>query len=173
MSLVTQQLPSLPDRLRGLGEGGSLSLHRRTALLPVEFFRAMLGCRAEQVYWSIQSGRIRWAFEIGTKPEPSQPTLRIWARELLTPGACGHFEATWVVDAIVGAEGCAVLKAPEVEHVLMVNRSHVLRLFKAGELSGRLVCGHLWITRASLCDFLLRRQVGADDLVGIFPDQSA
>lgn len=150
--------------LRGVGDGGSLLLHRRTVLVPVEFVRAMLGCRAEQVYWAIQAGRVRWAFEIGTNARAEQPTIRIWARELLTPGACGHFEEEWVVEAIVGHEGRASLRSVEVEHLLMVNRSHVKRLFDLEELSGKLVCGHLWITRASVVAFLRRRLVGADDL---------
>lgn len=147
-------------------QGGEecLPLHRRSVLVTVDVVRAALGCRSEQVYWAVQSGRIRWAWEVGLNARPEQPTLRIWARELLTPMCQNHLRDEQVIDCIVGSPNRVCLKGPEVEQLLLVNRSHVTRLIHAGELNGHLEAGHQWVYRSSLCEWLGRRLVGADDI---------
>lgn len=136
----------------------ALAIHQRTVLVPVPVVRAALGVDADTVSAYVESGTIRWAWDIAARRNGIRE-LRIWARELIQP-ASRAMQPEEVIDLIVGTRR-EHLRAVEVAQLLICSRPHVKLLHELGELQGPLAGHTQHITRSSLHDFFVRRLVGA------------
>lgn len=143
---------------QGGGEALALVLHPRTALVPVETARAVLGCEAEGVWARIESGELLYAFNISAVSAGNKAReVRLWVGELMgRPRRPGLEQA---LEEILGTFR-AQYRAHEVWQMLLCSRPHLRRLLHAGELGGPRKGAVQYITRASLADFLRRRWLG-------------
>lgn len=132
-----------------------LPCHPRTALVPVETARAVLGVEAEEIWARIESGEILYAYDIragrGTRE------VRIWVKELVDDTR--RVSCEQALCAILGTHR-EQWRAREVWQLLLCSRPHLRRLLQKGELSGPRMGAQQFITRASLADFLRRRWLG-------------
>ncbi len=148
------------------GEGGlRLALHPRTRLVTLDFVRAAWGLEVEGVWACLESGRLRWVWDIsrrahgcGAALEPGVRELRVWALELTAPEWCHRLADEQVLEAVLGT-GPAQWRAAEVAHWLLCSRAALKRLVDAGELAGPMRGRTRWITRPSLSAFLRRRRL--------------
>jgi hypothetical protein len=142
-----------------------LPLHRQTLLVTIDAVRAVRGLDAEGVWAEVDQGRLRWVWDISTRPHGrdtrtlSVRELRFWVAELIAPELCQPLAPEQAFALILG-KGRQQWRAGEVMQGLLCSRSFVKRLIDAGELSGP-IAGHTrWITRSSLAAFLRRRLIG-------------
>jgi len=135
-----------------------LGLHQRTVLVTTETARAALGVDAETVWTRVDSGTLRWVWNVSAAGGPLRE-LRFWARELVAPDACRDLDLDHVVNQVVGMESREYLRSGEVAHLLLVSDPHVGRLWKAGALPGLIAGRTLKLRRDGLVKFLQERIV--------------
>jgi len=141
--------------------------HPSTVLVGMETARAMLGMDGEEVLEQIEQGRFRWVWDISSRPAvggpaPGPPRLkrhrapRFWLQELQAPDLCRELTLEQVLEALLG-QGRASWPATRVAQLLLCSRPAILRLVRAGELTGPVRDGARLIARADLEAFLRRR----------------
>lgn len=138
--------------LRAAQPGLPLVVAQRTVLLGLETVRARFGCDAESVFAMVESGRLRWVFDVSLEHQIAQRELRFWTGEIVAPENVARQTVEQVIAAIVGRG--ATVRRGEIERQWVVSAQHVGRLVKAGELT---LASMSQITRASLENFLERR----------------
>jgi len=106
----------------------------------------------------IGSAQIHWAWDVSVHPGPARE-VRIWFRELRAPHLVRAMSPAGVIDAVIGHPAERRLRAQTVGSILMVAGQVVSDLVAAGEISGTVEDSGLWVTRASLVEFLARRLI--------------
>ena len=131
-----------------------LEIGARTVLVTLETVRIKRGCDAESVLNCVGDAMhpkfLRWAFNIGVKPNGEIRELRFWKDELF-----GDADAWMPLDvAIARILGTRrTFPRGEIEVQWTMNHMTISRLIRAGELTE---INHE-LTRASLAAFLERR----------------
>lgn len=139
-----------------------LTLHTRTALVTTETVRAALGIDAETVATRVDSGEIRWVFDVSAATGDQDNRLRelrFWLREVIAPGSAHQMAPRDVVEAIVGSPSREFFRSGEVAHLLLVSDPHVGRLWQRGFLPGHIVGRALKLRRDGLVRWLHSRLV--------------
>lgn len=138
-----------------------LRVSARTALLDVRACRAALGVDEDSVLGLVDSGDLRWAFDLALAPGGERREVRVWAPCVLAiqhgqiqPGTT----LREVIPQIVPA-GRARLRSGEVRQLLLVSQQTVSRWAAAGELRGEISGHQLWINAGSLAALLERRAI--------------
>ncbi|MCW5560023.1 MAG: hypothetical protein KIT22_19575, partial [Verrucomicrobiae bacterium] len=118
-----------------------LRIDERVALLDANTVCASLGIDPEGVAERVDSGDIRWAFDISCGTRLVRE-LRIWRACLVEAEAAGQATLEDVIrDVIGGLEQDAEVRAARIEKRWLVSTQTVRRHRLAGEISGRL-SGH-------------------------------
>ena len=134
----------------------NLPLNQRTVLVPTEIVRGVLGLDAESVWAKVDTGELRWVWDIRKGDAAQIRELRFWARELIQPDAHRGLSADAVIDSVIGTAR-ERLRAREVGQLLLCSDSLICRLVQCGLLRGPKVGHTQWIERASLAEFLRSR----------------
>lgn len=133
----------------------SLQINQRTALVTVDTARAVRGVDTESILAEIESGNIRWVFDIAL-PGAARRELRIWASSLIAP-EFKHAEAD-VLRAVLGTTR-DTLRGAQVAQLLLCSYNHVQRLHDLKLLTGAIIGHTRQIQTASLGSFLRSRLV--------------
>jgi hypothetical protein len=148
------------------GSGLHLPLHPSTALVTLDLVRAVSGLDTERVWTRVESGRLRWVWDISARSHPGGAAcrgevreLRFWAAELVAPEHCRYLQVEQVLSTVLGGQR-QHWTSIEVAQRWLCSRAILKRLVDAGELAGPLRARTRWLTRASMADFLRRRLVG-------------
>jgi len=141
----------------------ALSLSQRTVLVTMETVRAVLGLDAETITQRVDSGELRWVFDVSAVTAEAQGSglreLRFWSKELIAPEFCRGVTPDQAADQIVGMTTREWLRSGEVAHILLVSDPHVGRLWQRGFLSGEITGRSLKLRRASLITWLQSRLI--------------
>jgi len=141
----------------------NLSVSQRTVLITVDALRAHLGVDADTILARIDAGDYRWVFDVSAvrsrrfHSAKHVRELRIWANEVIAPEFVAALTEEQAVAEIIG--GRERYYGTEIAQLLLVSRPQIFRLNQGKELDGEIVGGKLWVGRAVLADFLLRRLV--------------
>jgi hypothetical protein len=104
----------------------------------------------------VDCAQIHWAWDVSVQ-QGRERCVRVWFRELFAPHLVRAMSAAGVIAAVLGHPTERRLLAQTVSRILMVSDKTVQDLVAAGELSGAVEDSGLWVTRASLAEFLSRR----------------
>ncbi len=141
----------------------NLSLHQRTVLVTTETARAALGVDAETLMTRVESGGLRWVFDVsavdGGPRDGRLRELRFWVREIIAPETTRTLTPAQVVEQVVGTPSREHLRSGEVAHLLLVSDPHVGRLWQRGMLPGVIAGRALKLRRDGLVKFLNERLV--------------
>lgn len=124
---------------------------RTPVLIPIQGARITLGKTAEEIYALVDSGELRWVWNISA--DAKNRALRFWSCEL-NGEPVRHLEPSAVVDRIVGHAHELEIRNEVVSRILWASTPTVLRLYRCGALAGRIESHALWILRVSLVEFL-------------------
>lgn len=144
----------LPDPPRGVRETAP---PYRAVLVDVNTVVALWSLPPSTVLAMIECGQIRWAWDVST--HGAHREIRVWLRELFQSTSVRTMGAREVVEAVIGYTAEARLRASTVRRMVMVPHVTIHRLTELGQLEGSVEDGKLWISRASLADFLTRRLI--------------
>jgi hypothetical protein len=153
----------------GAPAGGQLwlPLHEGTVMVTMDTVRAALGLNAERVLEKVESGRLRWVWDISLRRQSaglgaggSVRELRFWVCELVAPEWCHELAPQQTLALILGGRR-EHWRATEVMQWLLCSRAVVKRLVDADQLSGPKLGRARWISRESLAGFLERRLVSS------------
>lgn len=139
----------------------SLSISQRTVLVTVDTLRTHLGVDADTILARVDNGEYRWVFDVSSVRQRRLNSakhvreLRIWAREVIAPETTSGLSPEGAVRDILGKRDR--FYGTEIAQLLLVSRPQIFRLHDSEELSGEIVGGKLWVSRAVLEKFLLRR----------------
>lgn len=132
-------------------------MHFPVSLVSSAAARAITGLSADQLHQQIESGQIRFAWNISSRGTSGRlPAWRLWLRELTAPSSVAKMSLREAVDFILG-EQRARWRGVEIVQMLATSRPQIHRLHHAGALPGKIERGTLWISRAALVRFLLER----------------
>jgi hypothetical protein len=135
----------------------NLSISQRTVLVTVDMVRAALGVDADSVTAKVDAGELRWVWDVSSGTG-SVRELRFWTKEIIAPEFTRAQTLPQVVAELIGKDR-ARWRGTEIEHLLMVSRPQIFRLREAGDLCGDIVGRTLYVTRAVLEKFLIKRRV--------------
>ncbi|MBM3878575.1 MAG: hypothetical protein FJ387_02495 [Verrucomicrobia bacterium] len=138
--------------------GATRLMRRRPALMSMDAARYLLGLRTAEMVERIESGVLRWAFDVRS-PGAAAASWRLWAREVVAPDLPCDLPSATVVSAILGT-GRPWMRCAEVCDLLWCSPQHLTRLWEADELAGEIRVHTLWLDRLKIEDFLLRRLGG-------------
>ena len=135
----------------------------RPVLVQVEGAMAHLGVAREDVLGMIDTGELRWVWNVATAGERRE--LRFWLGDAGAPGelrdrTLRHLTWEEAIRRLVGREQLAELRSVTVADLLGVHRQQMFRLLRTGAVTGRTTGGVSWIHRASLVTFLATRWLG-------------
>lgn len=139
--------------------GATRLMRRRPALMSMDAARYLLGLRTAEMVERIESGVLRWAFDVRS-PGAAAASWRLWAREVVAPDLPCDLPSATVVSAILGT-GRPWMRCAEVCDLLWCSTPHLGRLSAAGEIRGELRGHTLWLSRETVESFLLRRLAGS------------
>lgn len=138
-----------------------LVIHASAALVTVESARIALGMDEDSVLGLVESGDLRWAWDIAVHPGRIRE-VRIWAQCLVArqqgddqPGAT----LAAVTREILGSGPETRLRAAQVRALFCCSQQQIQRLVAHDELSGDVIGKKRWVTRASIESFLQRRRI--------------
>lgn len=129
----------------------------QTQLVTVDFLRAVRGISADAIQASVESGELRFVWDVSTGERIT--ALRFWIKEIVTPGSVVRATMPEAIAAILGEHRCR-WRGVEVAQMLMVSRPQIHWLRKRRALDGKVVGNTLWIQRAALEKFLTSRYYG-------------
>jgi hypothetical protein len=135
----------------------NLSISQRTVLVTVDMVRAALGVDADSVTAKVDAGELRWVWDVSCGTGAVRE-LRFWAKEIIAPEFTRAQSLPQVVAEVLGKERLR-WRGTEIAHLLLVSRPQIFRLHEAGDLAGEIVGGTLYVTRAVLEKFLIKRRV--------------
>jgi hypothetical protein len=137
-----------------------LSVPATAALVDIHTARIHLGVDEDSVLALVESGGLRWAWDIGSRPSRQIREVRIWVRCLAARQA-GEEQPSGtpleVARAVLGVEQRARMRATEVRQLFCCSQQTVQRLVERGVLRGQVVARTLWVERESLEGFLCGR----------------
>lgn len=133
----------------------NFSISQRTVLVTVDMVRAALGVDADSIAARIDAGEIRWVWDVsgGTR---TVRELRFWTKEIITPDFTRSLSPARAISEVLGSSK-PTWRGSEIAHLLLVHKSTISRLHEVGELPGEIVSGTLYVPRAGLEQFLVRR----------------
>ncbi len=162
VALVPDSEPP-PTAATGRGSRLRVCLHRGTVLLTLDVVRAVLGLDARGVLEEVESGRLRWVWDISAhqgrrcaRTGHRVRELRFWVGELMAPHFCHALQPSQAIALMLGSHR-QLWRTREVMQHLLCSQSIVTRLVDQGELTGPLRGRTRWVTRRSLERFLFRR----------------
>src|SRR5262245_34663722 len=129
-----------------------------THLVTTDTVRALKGCSSDAVQCLVESGQLRWVWDVNARRTRQISELRYWLPELL--GKIPH-NATLpdVIRQILGQHRQA-FRGVEVAQILLLSRPSIQRLRKSGALKGKIRGSTLWIKRPALEQFFNVRFIG-------------
>lgn len=141
----------------------NLAIHQRTVLVDMATVRAHLGVDADTVAARIESGELRWVFDLALGLKPPGPKgkkreLRFWSRELIAPETCPDNERD-ALAAILGNHSLG-WRGTEIATLLLVSRPTVRKMVAGNFLEGVVVKKTIRSTTEALANFLALRLVG-------------
>jgi hypothetical protein len=130
----------------------------RAVLVDVNTVTALWSLPPATVLAMIECGQIRWAWDVSVHHGPRRE-IRVWLRELFDPLAARILSARGVVESVIGHATEPRLRATTLRRMIMVPPMTIHRLVEVESLRGDVAGGVLWITRASLVEFLTQRLI--------------
>ena len=130
----------------------NISIAARTVLMSMETVRAVLGVDADTINARIESGEIRWVWDVALGADVRE--LRFWAKEFIAPALCPANPKAVVAEILGTRER---FRGTEIAQMLLVSRPTILRLVMNSELAGDIISGVIQVKRAALEKFLLTR----------------
>lgn len=137
----------------------NFAISQRTVLVTGDLVRAALGVDADTVAAKVESGELRWVWNVSTGTGAVRE-LRYWAKELTDPQV-SSFTTEEVIGEILGSNR-ERWRGVEIGQLLLVSRPQYLRLHESGDLRGNIVGNTLYVERLALETFLRKRLVNAD-----------
>lgn len=128
-----------------------------TPLATLNTVRLLRGLSTEAVLALVESGQLRWVFNIATSGRTARE-LRFWPRELKEPGSVAKLAPALVVNELLGTQRTQ-FRGSEVADFLCASRQLIQRLHQGRQIAGRIEGHTRWITRQSLAEFLNRRLI--------------
>lgn len=126
-------------------------------LVTMGIARAISGKTADAIHCEMESGTVRFVWNIGSGNQIATP--RIWLRALVEPASVARMTLPEVIAAILGTQRNR-WRGVEVAQMLMVSRPQIHRLRKVKALPGT-ISGHtFWVTRPTLERFFVKRFLG-------------
>jgi hypothetical protein len=113
----------------------------------------------ESIFEMVDTGELRWVWDVSSRPGAARRELRFWLGELMAPGLNGALPVDDVIERVVGHPTEPRLRGTTVCRILEVARPHMMRLLGTGYLKGECVRSVWWVEKASLTDFLRVRLV--------------
>ena len=135
----------------------NIPVSARTVLVTTEVVRAARGVDADTVSAQVDAGELRWVWDV-SNGEGDVRELRFWAREIIAPETVTDLTPAAVVGMVLGKDR-ARWRGVELAQLLLVSRPHIFRLHEAKELPGEIVGGTLYVARAAVEKFLMKRRV--------------
>lgn len=140
----------------------ALMISDRSACLTVEAARAALGIDEDSVLSLIDTGDLRWAWDISLRRGQVIREVRIWARSVIAhqhgekqPGAA----VEQVIEEILGTTPPQRARASVVRSHLCCSQQHIQRLVEQGEISAVVARRTRWVETDSVRRFLMRRVI--------------
>lgn len=154
---MTQQVHQgrLPEPPNGVRESAP---PYRSVLVDVHTVVTLWSLPPATVLAMIECGQIRWAWDVSV-PAGAAREVRVWLRELFAAELSRGLDVKAVIESVVGHSTEPRLRGQTVVRTLQVSTQTVHNLVAAGELKGAVEERVLWVTRASLVEFLLRRLI--------------
>lgn len=121
-----------------------------TKLVNLHFVRAAKALTSERVFELVDSGRLRWVFNVSPVGKKLRD-LRFLAEEVVGSLNCAGLTVDDALGFILGHK--QTFRPGEIETQWIVSHQTIMRLRKAGEIEQINGC----LTRASLAEFLRRR----------------
>lgn len=132
-----------------------------TSLVDMHTARAALGIDEDSVLALIESGDLRWAWDISIRRGVIRE-VRIWTR-CIAARQCGLPQPadsiTEVLPLVLGPVARDRFRAAEVRALFCCAQQTIQRLVEAGILSGDIHGRTLWVSRSSLESFLTHRRI--------------
>jgi hypothetical protein len=143
-------------------EAGGYIRRGACVLVPVSFCACALGIRNDEVAERVESGQIRWAFDMA-QPGARARCLRVWVQSLdrYRAGLPDPKELTEeaVISDVLGTR-LHRIRASNLGVRWNLSRQFFWRLLHAGEVSGELEGHSIFLNRESLVRWLHRRGIG-------------
>lgn len=140
-----------------------ITVSSRSALVTVETARVALGVDEDSVLGLVESGSLRWAFDIGARAiSHRNREVRLWAACIAAIQRGEPQPGETLADAlarIVPATNRRHLRASEVRAVLCCSQQHIERLARNSAIEACLANRTRWISVTSLLQFLTRRHL--------------
>lgn len=138
----------------------SLTLSQRTVLITVDTARAVLGVDADTIRTRIQTGEIRWAFDISSHASHASHLAepRLLALELVHPARAQAMTLPDIIDHIIGTTRESLTRV-ETARTLLCSRPHIKALVDTAHLAPDATRPATHILRASLATLLRLRQI--------------
>lgn len=138
-----------------------LEVSASTSLVDMHTARAALGIDEDSVLALIESGDLRWAWDISIRRGVIRE-VRIWARcisarqvGIAQPGE----SIAEVIPCVLGPATRDRFRSAEVRALFCCAQQTIQRLVEAGILSGEIQGRTLWVSRSSLESFLTHRRI--------------
>ncbi len=133
--------------------------HKPGPLFDVNTTRSMLGLHRDQVGKLVQSGDLRWAFDVGTGA--TEAAIRVWS-ECVYARRDGRLQPPGPLEAVINEMFPGIFKrfrAVDLEIKLSIARHVFNKHIESKALFGELKGNVLWIPRESLVNFLHARRL--------------
>lgn len=132
----------------------------QTALLTLETARTLLTRDHDAILDLVDSGKLRWAFDIGITGKPPR-CIRVWGYSIscFQRSVADEDNIETVLAAVLLGRR-ARLRASELTHRLSCSHDHLSRLVEGRRISGGVENHTLWLNRDSLARFLKSRVIG-------------
>lgn len=140
---------NLPDAAGNPRGAGGYGISPRVCLLPLSTVRAVRGCDAETVFALVDSGQLRWAFDLSARQSGTRE-LRFFRDEVFGDSEHGATPES-VIGKILGDRSAWSRGAIEIGWT--ISAQAISRLVRSGEIAE----ANKRLTRASLAAFLKRR----------------
>lgn len=136
-----------------------MNIAANVALVETGTVMAALGIDRESVIESVDGGSLAWAWDLAADGS-SRREIRVWKACLSRDNAIlSGMGIADVIDEIIGGKG--EHRSGALQQLMTVSHQSLLRWWRTGELAGEIRGHTLWITRASLVQFLASRRIGA------------
>lgn len=128
-----------------------------TQLIPLETVRSMRGLSGEAIMEDVDSGKLRFVWDVSVKGERATVReWRFWLLELTAPTTIAELSPSAGIARILG-EHRKIWRGTEIAQMLLVSRPHIHRLNRCRELPAQKRGHTLYINRPAMERFLTRR----------------
>lgn len=137
-----------------------LQIAANVALVDIGTARAVKGLDTESLVALTESGEFRWVWDVGTGRNRRE--LRFWRLELVDASVTNNLLMPAVIDTILPTTRDR-FRSGELQALFTISAQLILQHYKAGTLDGTQTSTTLYITRASLAQFLFKRLISTNN----------